>query len=106
MTTYTWRITQMYTIQQPDPYYVVSVFWMLTGDQLGTTSSLTGSIRFDAAQQTDFIPYDQLTEEIVIGWVQKTLGPQQIESLEFSIQGRIDQLLNPPAQPQVTPLPW
>lgn len=106
MTIWTWQIRTMYTVQSPDPDYVVNVYYVLTGDQNGTTSSLQGNVTFDTNQQTSFIPYDQLTEETVIGWVQASLGEQEIANLQNSIQGRIDQLLNPPVIPTVTTLPW
>ena len=106
MTIWTWRIKSMYTVQSPNPNYVVTVFYVYTGNQDGTTSSLEGTIRFDSEQETNFIPYDQLTEEIVIGWVQQALGEQEIVNLQYSIQGRIDQLLSPPDIPNLQPLPW
>jgi hypothetical protein len=31
MTTFTTRITAMYTLQQPDPNYVVNALWAVTG---------------------------------------------------------------------------
>jgi len=31
MTTFTTTITAMYTLQQPDPDYVVNVLWEVTG---------------------------------------------------------------------------
>ena len=106
MTTWTWQIRTMYTVQSPDPDYVVTAFYVYTGNQDGTTSSLESSVKFASVQQPNFIPYDQLTEATVIGWVQSSLGEEGIAALQLSIQGRIDQLLNPPATPAVTPLPW
>jgi hypothetical protein len=96
----------MYTVQQPDPDYVVNVYYKLIGDQNGVISSIESNVTFDTNQQTDFIPYDQLTQEIVIGWVQASLGEQGIANLQQTVQGRIDQLINPPVVPQDTPLPW
>lgn len=106
MTIWTWQIRTMYTVQQPDPDYVVTVFYVYTGNQDGTKSSIESTVTFDTNQQTNFIPYDQLTEETVIGWVEASLGEEGIAALQLTIQGRIDQLLNPPVTPSVTPLPW
>ena len=106
MTTYVWTIDAMYTVQQPDPNYVVNVLWTLTGDQNGTVASIGGNTQFDSQQSSPFIPYDQLTQDIVIGWVQAALGPDGIANYEANVQGQINSILNPPVSPQNTPLPW
>jgi hypothetical protein len=106
MTTFAWTIDSMYTVQQPDPNYVVNVNWVLTGVQGTTTASVPGSTIFDSNQSSTFIPYDQLTEAIVIGWVQADLGAQGVTNFENCVQGQINSILNPPVSPQKTPLPW
>ena len=106
MTTYVWTIDAMYTVQQPDPNYVVNVLWTLTGDQNGTVASISGNTQFDSQQSSPFIPYDQLTQDIVVGWVQAALGPDGIANYEANVQGQINSILNPPVSPQNTPLPW
>ena len=106
MTTYVWTIDAMYTVQQPDPNYVVNVLWTLTGDQNGTVASIGGNTQFDSQQSSPFIPYDQLTQDIVVGWVQAALGPDGIANYEANVQGQINSILNPPVSPQNTPLPW
>jgi len=107
MTTYTWSINSMYTVQQPDPDYVVRAFWTLTGVDGQTTVSKTGSVDFLQNQdQSGFVPYNQLTEAMVIGWVQTSLGENTITSFETEIQAQIDFLKNPTSLPEYTPLPW
>jgi hypothetical protein len=105
-TTYTWTINNMYTVQQPDPNYVVNVLWTLTGVDGTTTASIGGNSMFDSNQSSTFIPYANLTEAIVIGWVQAQLGEQGIANTEANVQGQINSILNPPVSPQNTPLPW
>ena len=106
MTNYTWTINAMYTVQQPDPDYVVNVVWTLTGVDGEYTASIGGNTLFDSQQANPFIPYNELTQEIVIGWVQSNLGPQGIANYEANVQGQIDSMINPPVSPQNTPLPW
>lgn len=105
-TQYTWTVNAMYTLQQPDPDYVVNVLWTLTGVDGQYVASVDGNTLFDSNQSGTFIPYDQLTEEIVIGWVQTSLGAQGIAGYEANVQGQIDSMINPPVSPQNTPLPW
>jgi len=106
MTTYTWTINAMYTVQQPDPDYVVNVLWTLAGVDGEYTASIGGNTVFDSQQASPFIPYDQLTQETVVGWVQSNLGEQGIANYEANVQGQIDSMINPPVSPQNTPLPW
>lgn len=106
MTTYTWTVNAMYTVQQPDPNYVVNVIWTLTGVDGEYTASIQGNTVFDSQQADPFIPYSELTQEIVIGWVQNNLGPDGIANYEANVQGQINSMINPPVSPQNTPLPW
>ena len=106
MTTYTWTVTKLYTLQQPDPNYVVTAYWRLTGVDGQYTAYIENINTFDSQQESNFIPYDQLTNDIVIGWVQNQLGAGGISSWEACVQGQINSLINPPVSPQNTPLPW
>jgi hypothetical protein len=71
-----------------------------------TTASLSGSSQFSTEDVGTFIPYADLTEEIVIAWIKETLGENGIISIEACIQGQIDSQINPPQVPVNTPLPW
>lgn len=105
-TTYTWTIDRMYTLQTPDPDYVVNVLWTLTGVDGQYTASIGGNTVFDSNQSGTFIPYQDLTPEIVIGWVQNNLGEQGIANYEANVQGQINSMITPPVSPENTPLPW
>jgi len=102
MTTFITTITAMYTLQEPDPNYVVNALWKVTGVDGEYTANIDGNTQFTSQQGPDFIPYDQLTEATVIGWI----SPEQIASAQACVQGQIDSLITPPVSPQNTPLPW
>ena len=103
MTTFTTTITAMYTVQQPDPNYVVNAVWEVTGVDGEYTASIGGNTMFDSSQQTaPFVPYNELTEETVIGWI----PAEQIASAQACVQGQIDSMITPPVSPANTPLPW
>ena len=102
-TTFTTRITAMYTLQQPDPNYVVNALWEVTGVDGTNTASIGGNTQFNSADQEGaFIPYDQLIQAIVIGWIPESA----ITSAQQCVQGQIDSLITPPVSPANTPLPW
>lgn len=103
MTTFTTRITAMYTLQQPDPNYVVNALWEVTGVDGEYTGSIGGNTQFSSADQEGaVVPYDQLTEAVVIGWIPES----QIGSAQACVQGQIDSMITPPVSPELTPLPW
>jgi hypothetical protein len=102
-TTFTTRITAMYTLQQPDPNYVVNALWEVTGVDGTYTASIGGNTQFSSADQTGPVtPYADLTEAIVIGWIPESA----IESAQACVQGQIDSMITPPVSPANTALPW
>ena len=103
MTTFTTTITSMYTLQQPDPDYVVNVLWTVTGVDGEYTASIGGNTQFNSADQEGaFVPYESLTEATVIGWIPESA----ITSAQQCVQGQIDSMITPPVSPENTPLPW
>jgi hypothetical protein len=103
MTTFVTTITAMYTLQKPDPNYVVNALWEVTGVDGTYTATIEGSTRFNSADQEGaFIPYASLTEAIVIGWI----PAQDISNAQACVQGQIDSMITPPVSPERTPLPW
>ena len=101
MTTFTTTINAMYTMDTPEPGFVVNLLWTVTGVDGSNTASIDGNSQF-TVQEGTFTPYDQLTESQVIGWI----SPEQIASAQSCVQGQIDSMINPPVSPQNTPLPW
>lgn len=101
MTTFTWTIDQMYTLDTPEPGFVVNALWTVTGVDGQYTANIPGNSQF-TMQEGTFTPYDQLTQEQVIGWI----PADQIASAQACVQGQIDSMITPPVSPQNTPLPW
>ena len=103
MTTFTTRITSMYTLNTPEPDYVVNVLYEVTGVDGTYTASIGGNTQFSSADQEGAItPYADLTEAIVIGWIPEN----QIASAQACVQGQIDSMITPPVSPANTALPW
>ena len=107
MTQYTWNVTALYTeTVDGEQNYVVIANYEVTGVDGEYTASLSNIARFNTASVTPFVPYEDLTNDIVIGWIQSELGVDGVSNLEACIQGQIDSQINPPVTPQNTPLPW
>ena len=103
MTTFTTRITAMYTLNTPDPDYVVNAIWQVTGVDGEYTASIGGNTTFNSADQTGpVVPYASLTQEQVIDWIPESA----IASAQACVQGQIDSMITPPVSPANTALPW
>jgi hypothetical protein len=107
MTTYTWNVTALYTeAVATESDYVVIANYTVVGIDDTYSAELSNIARFSTASVSPFVPYEDLTNEIVIGWIQDELGPNGVSNLEACIQGQINSQINPPSVPQNTPLPW
>ena len=104
-TTYTTTVTNLYTVQQPDPNYVVNVLFTVTGTDGEHTASIDGNIQCAVtADNPNFVPYADLTEADVIGWINASTDNQA--NYYANIDGQIESQINPPVSPENTPLPW
>ena len=107
MTTYNWTITNLYTktvdgLQD----YVVTAMFDVTGVDGEFSASVNGSQMFTVKEGQEFIPYAELTPEIVTEWIKEELGENGILSITACIDGQIESQKNPQVVPQNTPLPW
>lgn len=102
MTTFTTTINAMYTLDTPEPGFVVNVLWEVQGVDGQYTASIDGNSQFTVQEGPTYIPYQDLTQATVIGWIPEN----QIASAQACVQGQIDSMINPPVSPQNTPLPW
>jgi len=101
---YTTTINSMYTVPNPTGY-VVNVLFTVSGTDGTHTAEIGGNISFTPEQnQPDFIPYDQLTQAEVIGWINE--ATDNLANYYANIDGQIASIVNPPVSPANTPLPW
>ena len=106
-TTFTWSIDRMRTLQAPQPNYVVEVGWTVVGLDGPYVVSCSNTQTLNVAQSETFVPYADLTEAIVLGWVQSALGASGVAAAEAQAQVYIDRQMHPPSEmPKNTPLPW
>ena len=109
MTTYTWTTTNLYTINlaTESDYVVTAIYDVTATDGTYSSSLLSNSTQFSVKQNDpDYIPYADLTNDIVIAWVQETIGVDGVTSITACLDGQIESQINPPVSPQNTPLPF
>jgi hypothetical protein len=107
MANFNWTIEKLF-VQDVDGQqgYVVNAYYVITGTEDTFISSTSNIARFSTSSTSPFIPFADLKESDVIGWVQQILGVDGINSLYASLQGQIDSQKNPPVVPILAPLPW
>lgn len=104
--TYTWAVTGMKVTQVgQESNYVVQTYWTKTGtDENGNTGTFSGATPFAPnPDQTDFVPFDQLTQATVLGWIQPLVTGSYEEHVNNQIAEQIAAKANPVTEP---PLPW
>jgi len=93
---------------------VIGTRWTCTGtDEDGTTGKFDGATPFDAPDegQEGFVPYEELTEELVLGWVKQTVsGSDSPNNYWDHISGVIQKEINDKKWTKVdvdsSSLPW
>lgn len=63
-----------------------------------------GSIGLEAPAEGDTpIPFEELTQEVVVGWVKNKLGEEQVASTEAALAAQIAEQLSPV---KMSGVPW
>ena len=102
---YTWKITSIKGMDLPgQPSAIIQTHWTKTGvDADGNEGVFSGATPFspESIDPETFIPYEQLTEATVLGWIQAVVVGSYEEHVNAQIQKQID-------SKKVTdkPLPW
>ena len=98
MTTYLWTINQLDRLTSDG--FVVVVHYNVGATDGEYQASTYGTTSYTQAEGQAFVPYEQLTKEVVVGWVQEALGKDVVEA---SLQSQIDAKKAPVQQ---SGLPW
>ena len=104
MITYDWNCKTVDAYPQDGEYtdLVYNVHWIVTGtsdelkpDDTAYLATNIGTQTLDVSDVTEFIPFDDLTNEQVVGWTKAALGEEQVASIEANIASQIEQMIKP-----------
>jgi hypothetical protein len=93
----TWSIAQMERNTSDD--FVVTVHYRVNAVDGDYSASTYGTVGYTQSEES-FTPFDELTEETVIGWVQNSLDKDEIEA---NLASQIEAAKAPAT---VAGLPW
>ena len=99
--TFTWGINTLE--RETNDGFVFTAHYTVdaVADDSTYRSGAYGSIGFE--RPDNLIPYADLTEEIVIGWVKEGLGDEKVAEVEAALQAQIDEQRNPT---KANGVPW
>jgi len=98
MTTFNWTISQMDRLTADG--FVTTVHYNVTATDDTYSASTYGTVGYTQEQGESYIPYADLTEATVVGWVQTSLGKDTVEA---NLQSQIDAQKAPV---KASGLPW
>ena len=104
MTVFTWTVTQMdcYPQAEGQTDVVFTVHWTCSGTDGTYNGSVYSTCNVTYEAGTPYTPYDQLTQDQVLGWI--WAGGVDQASAEAAVQTQIDNQINPPVTSPA--LPW
>lgn len=102
MTT-TWQIKNMR--RQADTGLVIGVRYECIAELNGATESTVGRVRLSGdVNDPNFIAFENLTQETVIGWVKDQLGVDKVAAVEAATEAKHNPA--PVVESTQTGLPW
>ena len=106
MTTIAWKIDSLEVkVQENELSDVVCVIhWRLHAQEGNVATSNYGSMSVGVPDEDEFIPFDELEEATVIGWVHDAMGEEAVAAAETSVAAQLANLLAPAIINK--PLPW
>lgn len=97
MITYDWNCKTVDVHPQEDEQtdVVYNVHWIVTGTDGDYSSNAIGTQIVPLSEGGAFIPFENLTNEIVVEWTKEAMGEETVESIEAGIASQIESLINP-----------
>jgi hypothetical protein len=106
MITYNWVIDALHTVSEPIPEFIVAVVWRLEATENKITTDMVGSSTFTAPTKGAYVPYNEITKDMVTSWILADLGDKQVAWMKETLARTLFSIQNPPVVPVDTPLPW
>jgi hypothetical protein len=96
----TWAIAQLE--RETSDGYVFTAHYTVNAADGTYTSGAYGSLGFERPED-DMVPFADLTEEMVIGWVKDKFGPEKVAEIEAALQSQLDEQRHPT---KASGMPW
>lgn len=103
--TYNWNFNPLesYPTASGEIDVVSQIHWQLYATTGSFSSSNIGVQRVQHNSGSTFIPFNELTKDIVYGWVTSSMGSESIDRMYASLATNIENQINPPILIQQAP---
>lgn len=98
-TTFNWRIANLE--RETADGFVFTVHYTVNAEDGTYSAGAYGSLGLE--RPDELVPFDQLTEDIVVGWVKEKFGEEKVTEIEEALQAQLDEKHAPSRQAGV---PW
>jgi hypothetical protein len=98
-TTFTWAIANLE--RETSDGFVFTGHYTVSAADEAYSAGAYGSIGFE--RPDSLIPFDDLTEDMVVGWVKEKLGDEKVTEIEAALQSQIDEKRAPS---KASGMPW
>ena len=98
-TVFTWAVANLE--RETSDGYVFTVHYTVSANDGTYNSSAYGSLGFERPEE--LIPYADLTEDTVIGWVKDAFGAEKVAKIEAALQDQLDEQRQPT---KAAGVPW
>jgi hypothetical protein len=98
-TTFTWHIANL--DRETADGFVLTAHYTVTAEDGTYSSGAYGSLGFERPDK--LIPYADLTEQMVIGWVKDAFGAEKVTEIEAALQAQLDEQRHPS---KASGMPW
>jgi len=87
-TTFAWKISQLE--RETLDGYVFTAHYVVDANDGTYNSGAYGSLGLERPEG-EMIPFADLTEEVVVGWVKEKFGAEKVAEIEAALQAQLDE---------------
>jgi hypothetical protein len=97
MATYDWncKTVDIHPQEEGKTNVVYNVHWVVTGVDGDYSATNIGTQVVLLSEGSTFIPFEDLTNDVVVGWTKEAMGEEQVTQIEASIASTIESLITP-----------
>ena len=99
-TTFTWNVANLE--RETSDGYVFIVHYTVNAVDDTYSAGAYGSLGLERPEG-NLIPFSELTEEIVVGWLKEKFGEEKVAEIEAALQAQLDEQRTPS---KAAGLPW
>jgi hypothetical protein len=101
-TSFTWAIANL--DRETSDGYVFTAHYTISANDGTYSAGAYGSVGFERPES--LIPFDDLTEELVVSWVKEAIGGEEkVTEIETALQAQLDEK-HAPTKASGTPASW